>query len=403
MKNDVKFLCVLWLVLMLFNVPQLLFRDIGYNTALELAHSFLEGRLDVDPPAEPLDLILWEGRYYVPFPPAPALILTPLVALFGRGFNPLWITPLLGLLTGGVLLSLYRRITRSDEISYLLTVGLLLGTAYWNCVRYAFDTYLAHLLAVGFVSLALWETWGRQRGWLIGLSLGIACASRQLSVFIIPFVLVALWLRPRNGSPWWRRLEPVFTALSVLGLIFFALLWYNWARFGSPFETGYGWVIEDEWYAYRLERWGNFNWRYVPSNFLRMFVMGFAIEFAPPAYMVPRMSPWGTSLTFASPFIFYAGWGRLRGPVGVTGAAWLCVALVLAGVLLHKSAGGGWQINGMRYALDFLPLLSVLVATGMQRFDTPAGVRLRRALVAYSIMLNVVAITLAHTRLLFPS
>ncbi len=405
MKSLRIYLVATLLVLFIFNVPQIMFRDLGYNTAVQLAQSFLDGRLDVDPPeeVEPLDLILHEERYYVPFPPAPALFLTPLVAVFGLDFNPLWITPLLGMLTAGVLFGLYRRLTQHDEISYLLSAAMIFGTAYWLCVRYAFDTYLAHMLTVLFVSIALWETLGKQRGWVIGLCLGIACSCRQLTVFVIPFVMAFLWFVPHTPAPWWARLKPIFTALCVLGFIFFALLWYNWARFGSPFETGYGWVIEDEWYAYRLERWGNFNWRYIPSNFLRMFIMGFSIEFQPPSYMTPAMSPWGTSLTFASPFIFYALWGRLTGPRMVTVTAWLSVTLVLLAVLMHKSAGGGWQINGMRYALDFLPLLSLLIATGMQRFDDAAGAKIRRAVVAYAILLNGVAIVITHTRHFFPS
>ncbi len=399
------FLLLVLILLMVFNTPQILFRDLGYNTAVQLSQSFLDGRLDVDPPTEvePLDLIYHNERHYVPFPPAPALLLTPFVALFGLDFNPLWITPLLGMLTAGVLFHLYRRVTVHDEISYLLSAAMIFGTAYWLCVRYAFDTYLAHMLTVLFVSIALWETLGKQRGWLIGLCLGIACSSRQLTVFVIPFVMAFLWFVPHTPAPWWARMKPIFTALCVLGVIFVALLWYNWARFGSPLETGYGWVIEDDWYAYRLERWGNFSWRYAPSNFLRMFVMGFSIEFQPPSYMEPAMSPWGTSLTFASPFIFYAFWGRLSGPRIVTIAAWASVALVLIALLMHKSAGGGWQINGMRYALDFLPLLSLLIATGMRRFDDVAGIKLRRAIVAYAILLNMAAIFITHTRHFFPS
>lgn len=402
-KTHVLFLLFVLVALAFFNVPQVLFRDLGYNTAVQLAQSFLDGRLDVDPPEEPLDLIEYNGRYYVPFPPAPALLLTPLVAVFGLDFNPLWITPLLGMLTAGVLFRLYRRITQDDEISYTLSIAMIFGTAYWLCVRYAFDTYLAHMLAVLFVSLALWESLGKQRGWLIGLCLGIACTSRQLTVFVIPFVLAYLWFVPRTPASWWARLRPAFTALCVLGFIFFALLWYNWARFGSPLETGYDWVIEEDWYAYRLERWGNFNWRYMPSTFLRMFVMGFSIEFLPPSYLRPVMSPWGTSLTFASPFVFYAFWGRLPAPRIVNAAAWVCVGLILLAVLMHKSAGGGWQINAMRYSLDFLPLLSLLIATGMQRFGEGAGLKLRRALVGYAIVLNLTAIVITHTRHFFPA
>jgi hypothetical protein len=53
---------------------------------------------------------------------------------------------------------------------------------------------------------------------------------------------------------------------------------------------------------------------------------------------------------------------------------------------------GGWQINGVRYALDFLPVLLVFAARGLQReADTPYAVIWKGAIV-YAIALNVLAI-----------
>jgi 4-amino-4-deoxy-L-arabinose transferase-like glycosyltransferase len=402
MKKEWLFVAAVCAVLFFFNAPQI-FRSPGYNTALHLADSFLQGRLDVDPPEDPIDLIQYAGRTYVPFPPAPALLMVPFVAVFGVGFMPIFLAPLLGGLTAWVLFRLYRRLTDDDEIAYWLAAAMIFGTAYWLCVRYVFDTYLAHMLAVLAVSIALLESFGRQRGWIVGLFLGIACASRQLSVFVVPFAFALLFFLPRAPSPWWKRLVPCFGAAAALGLVFAGLLGYNWARFGSPFEDGYAWVVEETWYAVRLEKWGNFNWRYIPSNVLRMFVMGFSIDFRPPDYMVPSMSPWGTSLTFASPFIFFALRGKLAAPKLVNAAGWLCAGVILLALLMHKSAGGGWQINGMRYALDFLPLVSLYAAMGMKRHNDACGKSLRRSLVAYSILLNVAAIAITHARHLFPA
>lgn len=385
-----------------FNLPQLAFRDVGYNTAVHLADSFLQGRLDVDPPEEPLDLIEYNGRYYVPFPPLPALLLTPLVAVFGNGLNPLWLTPLLGMLTAAAMARLFRRLTQSEEIGYALSTAMVFGTAYWLCVRYAFDTYLAHMVAVLALTLALLECTGRRRGWLVGLCIGAACASRQLTLFSAPFFLAWLWFPPRAPASVFQRLRPCLGAVAALGLVLLGLMAYNHARFGSPFEDGYAWVIEETWYAYRLERWGNLNWRYIPTNFLRMFVMGFTIQFEPPSYMIPQMSPWGTSLTFASPFIFFAFAGKLPAPRLVQRLGWICAGAILLPILLHKSAGGGWQINGMRYTLDFLPLISLYAAMGMKRYDRGVGRRLWLVLIAYAIALNGLAIALTHTRHFFP-
>ena len=402
MKNEWLFVAAVCAVLFLFNAPQA-FRDPGFNTAVRLADSFLHGRLDVDVPEDPVDVIEYHGLHYVPFPPAPALLLVPFVLAFGAGLNPLWLAPPLGALTAWVLFRLYRKISGDDELSLWLAAAMVFGTAYWLCVRYVFDTDLAHMVAVLAVSLALLECFGRQRGWIVGLCIGVACASRQLTIFVAPFCFALLLFRPTAAAPLPRRLLSCFGAGVSLGLVLLGLLWYNWARFGSPFEDGYAWVIEETWYAIRLEKWGNFNWRYVPSNFLRMFVMGFSIDFRPPDYMVPSMSPWGTSITFASPFIFFAFRGRLDAPAWLNALGWLCAGTILAALLMHKSAGGGWQINGMRYALDFFPIVGLYAAMGMKRHGDAGGVRLRNALVAYSILLNLAAIAITHARGFFPA
>lgn len=397
------FLALVVVAFSFFNIPQILFRDIGYNTTIHLAHAFVNGRLHVEPPVKPLDLINVEDRYYVPFPPAPALLMTPIVAVLGVDLNPLWITPLLGMFTALILYRLYHRLTGNDELSISMSAAMVFGTAYWLCVRYVFDTYLAHMLTVLVVALAFLECFGKQRGWIIGLCLGIGCASRQLTVFIVPFCLAVLWWMPNRNSTWWLRLKPVLGVVTVLGGIFCGLLWYNWIRFGSPLNSGYASLIEEDWYAYRLNTWGNFNWRYIPSNFLIMFVLGFSFDFLPPAYTMPVMSQWGTSLTYASPFLFFAFRGRLPGPAIIQYAGWLCIVPILVVILMYKSAVGAWQINGIRYALDFLPLLSLFAVMGMKQHNGPEGSRWRRLLITYAIGLNLLAIAITHSRTLFPS
>lgn len=57
-------------------------RDASFNSHGALADAFLHRRLRVEQCPE-IDCALFEGRTYVIFPPLPALLLTPFVALFG--------------------------------------------------------------------------------------------------------------------------------------------------------------------------------------------------------------------------------------------------------------------------------------------------------------------------------
>ena len=57
--------------------------DAGRGDFFYLADAFLHGRTWIESPLGPNDVILIDGRTYVPFAPFPAIVLAPLVALVG--------------------------------------------------------------------------------------------------------------------------------------------------------------------------------------------------------------------------------------------------------------------------------------------------------------------------------
>src|SRR5262249_51227415 len=94
----------------------------------------------------------------------------------------------------------------------------------------------------------------------------------------------------------------------------------------------------------------------------------------------------GTSLTFASPFLAAAFWARWRRPLLL--GAWLSTAATLA-VLLVYFNNGFVQVNFQRYTLDALPVLMLLVALGARRFPSRT---LWIGLVVYSVCLNLLTL-----------
>lgn len=363
------------------------------NSHIRLAESFLQGRVDYDEHFYK-DIAVFEGRYYSPFPPFPAVFLTPWVALLGPELPTMLLTPLLGALTALLLFELLRRLGVTLRTSLWATVAFVFGTVYWLMIREPYETYFAHVIGVLCAFSGLLLAHHQRHGVVIGFLLGAACLSRQLLAFCIPVAWVFL-LEHRDASPPHRTRWRQFTATGIgLATCLFALLAYNYVRFGDPLEGGYRFIHEPGWYGTRLERWGVFHPAFMPSNFLRLFLLGFVIEFPDPHAMIPAMGTAGTSLTFASPFLFYAFWGRFadRRVLNWTGAA--CIILCLLVVLMNKNAMGAWQINGMRYALDFLPLLVLFAAHGMDRFRHPPYALLWKAAIVYAIVLNLLAIAI---------
>ena len=86
-----------------------------------LADAFLHGRTWIDPDTihRPWDRIDVDGRTYLPFGPLPALVLMPLVALFGAdGVSPA--QPFMNaVLAAGCVVLAYRTICRFGDIALL--------------------------------------------------------------------------------------------------------------------------------------------------------------------------------------------------------------------------------------------------------------------------------------------
>jgi len=362
----------------------------AYHTHVRLAAALIEGRIEFDDVFYK-DIAIYQGHYYSPFPPFPAAFLVPLVLAFGTGLRTMLLTPLLGALTGVILFRMLRRLALDTAVSAWATIAFAFGTVYWLMIREPLDTYFAHVIATGLVFLGMEAAAARRSGVVIGLYIGCAFLCRQLTVLSLPFVWVLML--DRNGSaPLPRRVKPLLATVPGLALCLGLYLLYNAVRFGNPLDCGYAFILEPDWYGTRMARWGVHHWVYIPSNFARLFLQGFSIVFNDPNQMIPDMSNGGTSLTFASPFLFFALRGAFSKRPLLNWAGWGGMALCAFAMMMNKNAMGGWQINGVRYALDFMPVLVLFTARGMQR---EAGTPFRliwQGAIAYSILLNVLAI-----------
>ena len=95
----------------IFRGVQLLFRL--YDTREQvywhlLAEAFNQGRLYIENPPSTHDLTLFAGRWYVPNPPLPALVLMPVVALFTTGVNMMVVSALIGVINVGIVYCILR-------------------------------------------------------------------------------------------------------------------------------------------------------------------------------------------------------------------------------------------------------------------------------------------------------
>ncbi|HWA09842.1 MAG TPA: hypothetical protein VG838_10360 [Opitutaceae bacterium] len=208
-------------------------------------------------PAQNLSFRLWdaslyEGKYYLYYGPAPALLLMlPWKLLTAADLPQRLATGIFACVGFAALTLLLADIRRQCFPSVtpvrLLLVILLVGQVSWLPVilrRPAFWE-LPIVTAGAMLFCALYFLWryhsgGERKRWAFAAGCALACAigSRPTYLFTAAFIglLFALPLK-KNGSllSLLRRLLPVAIPLAVGGL---GLLAYNFARFGHPLEFG---------------------------------------------------------------------------------------------------------------------------------------------------------------------
>lgn len=247
------------------------------NYFRNLAASFLQGRLDIDCPENSgcYDILKYEGKNYLYWPPAPALIFyTPIVAVMGVETPDKLISSLIGILNIFLFSILLHFFAKRFAIPLrfggiaLLTLFWGMGTVHfymsmkgsiWCMAQVCAQTFL--LLSFLFASLPS----SRWRILLSGIFFGLACYTRNHLIFSFFALAPIIW------HPWdFRKFKQCFPQLILFGLPFLLLsflnLWYNHARFGDAFNNGMEFQLMSTFLADDFQKYGFFNFHYFPKN-----------------------------------------------------------------------------------------------------------------------------------------
>ena len=352
------------------------FFDAHHGDFFYLADAFLHGRTWFDPAAVPPgaignnDVIPVNGRYYVPFGPFPAIAFIPLVAVIGPITADQWesgINAALAAMDVGLAWWLLGRIgVRSLADRFWLVALLGFSTQIWWVTTRGGVWHTGHLIATMLTLACLIEFWGSRRAWLIGLMAGAAFLSRAPLAFAVPFYALLLagdriWEPRKWPWPTWIGL-----AAGVLPAIAF-FFWYNAARFGSPFESGYGLATLPEWLEARRQI-GLFSIAHLSMNLDYLFFHPLFPYRDLDYLQFPFLRPdgLGISIFITSPGLLYA----VQAPWRESRSWWLggAALLVLIPTLLYY--GGGWLQYGYRYALDSIPFVFALCGLAAAREAT---------------------------------
>ena len=362
----------------------------GENLYALQARAFCHGRLGLS--EKHYDTALVGGQYHLVNPPFPALVLLPFVAVLPQHtdkITSLAVALALTVVAGYALRRILLKLAVADRTIPWACLGLFGGTGFWFCLQMSHAMwFFAHIVGITALLLAIQETLYKGRGVVAGFLLGAAFLSRQMMLYSVLFFAVALWQRDvqarQDRRHAWLNLAGF---AGVFGLAVGGYLWFNWVRFGNPLDPGYQLLAQRDYLAWRQAHLGLFHPLYIPVNLIHLFFQGPHIEFDPPGLLTHwHLNPFGTSLTFASPFLLLAFWGTWP-EARVHRALWATIFLTMTHALMYHT--NGWvQVNTYRYALDFVPLVLLLAARSAPRI--PPG--WFRALVIYAVALNALAL-----------
>lgn len=384
-----------------------------WNHYALLAQSWLSGRLDLGAPppvyAGNNDFAHYGSRWFVIFPPFPAVVLVPLVAFAGNaetvrdGQFFLWLAGI-GPAVLFLVFEKFRRMGLSQcpmRTHAILALLFAFGTVYFFSAEQGTVWFAAHIVAVALAAAYLLFALDAERPVLAGTMLGLAFATRPPLAFAGVLFLLESWRIARQGAASVHapaeQLELALGApvsgvaaatrvrdLRVQLALFAAPLvitvgllgWYNHARFGSAFDSGYQYLVVA--WRPRIEKWGLFGYHYLARN-LGLLLTGLPYLSDKSAHIPFQINGHGLALWFTSPVYLWLLWPRRIGPV--QRALWVTVLLVALPTLLYQNSG--WLQFGQRFSNDYAVFLFALICIGGYRYGW-----LFRVAAAWSVIVN---------------
>jgi hypothetical protein len=370
-----------------------------FNHFALLAEAWLKGQLDLGAPppgyAQNNDFAQFNGKWFIVFPPFPAMLLLPLVKFAGSAVKVqdgqffIWLAGIAPAVLFLVMEKLRRMgmTARGTQASVIFSLLFAFGTVYFFTAEQGTVWFAAHVVGAALAALYLLFALDAERPALAGLMLGLGFLTRAPLIYAVPiFLFEALRVSAKHAVDeppkriegfkdlrdrlvaFYRALDKkklatllaAFAVPIVLVLAF--TFWHNKQRFGDPFEFGYR-HLTVLWKP-RMEKWGLVSYHYLGRN-LSVMLTSLPYMTKPPTTVPFQINTHGLALWVTTPLYLWLlwprKWTRLHLPLLLTALA------VAVPSLLYQNSG--WVQFGYRFSLDYAVFLFALFAIGGYRMS----------------------------------
>ncbi|MEI7554730.1 hypothetical protein [Candidatus Chlorohelix sp.] len=360
-----------------------------YNYFNFLADAFLHGKLYLEQPLHTLDLIQYKELWYVPFPPLPALLMLPFVALLGpQQINAAIFSLTLGsinvtlvyLMLEALVIRGWSNLRPRDN---LMLTGLFgVGSVHWYLAVVGDVWFISQICTLTFVLLATLLCLKSASPWIVGACLAIAVLARPNIALTLPLLIgiEVLHLQQKSGDGKIIRKQLFkwsFAVIIPMLLAVACLLLYNFLRFENPTDFGYLQQNISKKLYDNLHTYGQFNLNFIPANFEALFLLLPQLNLS-----IPNIVPdtHGMSIFLTMPILFYIFKLRHFSPLKI--GALVSLGALLVPLLTYYNTG--WTQFGYRFTLDFIVPLLVLLAVALGKRLPRRGI----ALIIWGVLVN---------------
>ncbi len=344
------------------------------------------------------DIVSRSWIRYVSFPPFPAVLMLPFVAIWHLAFNDVLFTVIWAALNPVLLFLLLRNLRRrgyskrsvADDL--WLTVMLGAGSVYFYSSVLGQVWYTAHVIGVTCVIGYAWATLEASRPVLAGVFIALGFATRTSLGYMFPLFFFEA-VRTTGG---WARLRQLFRQglppgllgkclrfSLAAGTLLAVILTHNFLRFGKFTVFGHEY-LNIAWQD-RIQKWGLVNVHFLSRNLACALVLlpRFLAQ-----YPYVKVGAHGMSLLVTSPNLAYTVMPAERSPLAR--GLWITILFTALPALLYQNSG--YIQFGYRFSLDYMVFLIILLAVGNRRL-TP----LWKGLLVWAVAVNLFgAITFDH-------
>ncbi len=383
-KNSNLFIAIFFIFIIFIFIDDAVGKSIIGNTSwnsYELqARAWLNGKTYLDQNYSYLELAIFNGNYYVSFPPFPSVILLPFIILFPNNVPANFISFVVFVLEFVVIYKIIKRSKNIDLVAIILASAFTFGT---NLVSLTIDSgvwFFAQLFNNLFCILAV-DSFLKNRKTLVFLFLALAVGCRPFSaIFMVMFFIY--YVITSKDKLWYKKILNNILPLIPAMIVAIIYMYYNYIRFGNIFEFGHNYLPE-----FLEAEYGQFSFHYLLPNLKQLFFNTIHIKN-------------NLNLTFDMPFCYIIAnppilmylYRSIRNIIKNKKIDFLRLMIFISIILnillicLHRTLGG-WQF-GARYTCDFLPF----VFLGFLLLKDKSKIKLDRfeiVCIIFGIILNI--------------